>query len=534
MDRHNTRAIDQDFRHILDQLDASLPPAPPSLSSSTSSATSPRSVRTVRLQPRPSPPATSMRKLFGGSSNRYNTFDSSQLSSATRDVVRIATVDSVDEAYGADKSDTASLRSSSKHTETFTATVDSPSVIKPQPKRSLSLSLPSPPRLRKSRSVQAKLSAVSDADLATACDQKDAKIKALEDELRLVKCQRRQERAMAHVEIEQLRKERSIAEKQVEKFHFDLEDKVAMEEYASLIQDMSPMTAVGPSHLSKLQTQLCKSLHNQGVLEGQIDFLKRECHTTVETIKDELASVLQERDVMEQELVKKLQQAEESKRLQAKLFDERMALRVENISDFAEYFRMSAPLPSLPSITTRTSDSIPEGRDSAPCDVDTGSFVTADSKVVGIAHRLEQEKLQRERTEDNLRRKLDEKSTAIADLQARVKSQQTHIGTLTKELDQKRRQDIRREMMRTHRRHASHSIVVTSASTITRATNAPSSFSGIAGSGRSGYSTPDTAASSSKSLRSSNSSSSNRPPLHKRGSSDPSRGGHLIGSSPTW
>lgn len=474
-----------------------------------------------------------MRKLFGSSKSihRFNTFDSSQLSSATRDMVRIATVDSsVDEAYGADKSDTASMRSSSKHAETFTATGtgDSPNVIKPQPKRSLSLSLPSPPRLRKSRSVQAKLTAVSDADLATACEQKDAQIKALEEELRLVKCQRKQERAMAHVEIEQLRRELSMAERQVEKFHLDLEDKVAMAEYASLIQDMSPMTAVGPSHLSKLQAQLCKSLHNQGVLEGQIDYLKRECHTTVETIKDELASVLQERDIMEQDLTKKLQQAEETKRLQAKLFDERMASRVENISDFAEYFRMSAPLPSLPSLTRRTSN-IDEGRDSAPCDVDTGSFVAADAKVVGIAHRLEREQLQRERAEDNFRRKLEEKSTALAELQAKIKSQQTHIGTLTKELDQKRRQDIRREMMRTHRRHASHSTVVTSASTITRATNASSSFSG-----RSGHSTPDTAASSSRSLRSSNSSSSHRPPLHKRGSSDPSRCSHLIGSSPTW
>ena len=476
-----------------------------------------------------------MRKLFGSSSkssNRFNTFDSSQLSSATRDMVRIATVDSSeDEAYGADKSDTASMRSSIKHTETFTATgsVDPSSVIKPQPKRSLSLSLPSPPRLRKSRSVQAKLTAVSDADLATACEQKDAKIKALEEELRLIKCQRKQERAMAHVEIEQLRRERSMAERQVEKFHLDLDDRVAMEEYASLIQDMSPMTAVGPSHLSKLQAQLCKSLHNQGVLEDQIDFVKRECHTTVESIKDELASVLQERDVMEQELTKKLQQAEESKRLQAKLFDERMSSRVENIADFAEYFRMSAPLPSLPSITRRTSNSIPEGRDSAPCDVDTGTFVTADSKVVGIAHRLEREQLQRERTEDNLRRKLDEMSTANAELQSKVKNQQTHIGALTKELDQKRHQEIRREMIRTHRRHASHSTVVTSASAITRATNTSGYVPG-----RSGHSSPDTSISSSRCLRSTNSTSSHRPPLHKRGSSDPSRSNHLIGSSPTW
>ena len=474
-----------------------------------------------------------MRKLFGsGSNNRFNTFDSSQLSSATRETVRIATVDSsVEEAYGVDKSNTASIWSSSKHIQTFaaTGTVDSSSVIKPRPKRTLSLSLPSPPRLRRSRSVEAKLAAVSDADLATACEQKDAKIKALEEDIRLMKCQRKQERAMAHVEIEQLRRERSIAERQLEKLTFDLDDRVAMEEYASLIQDMSPMTAVGPSHLSKLQAQLCKSLHNQGILEGQIDYLKRECHTTVESIKDELASVLQERDVMEQELTEKVEQAEESKRLQAKLFDERMSSRVENIADFAEYFRMSAPLPSLPSITRRTSNSIPEGRDSAPCDVDTGTFVTADSKVVGIAHRLEREQLQRERTEDNLRRKLDEMSTANAELQSKVKNQQTHIGALTKELDQKRHQEIRREMIRTHRRHASHSTVVTSASAITRATNTSGYVPG-----RSGHSSPDTSISSSRCLRSTNSTSSHRPPLHKRGSSDPSRSNHLIGSSPTW
>ena len=85
-------------------------------------------------------------------------------------------------------------------------------VIKPKPMRSIILSLPLPPRLRRSRSVEAKLAAVSDADLATACEQKDAKIKALEEELRLVKCQRKQEWAMAHVEIEQLRKIRALDE----------------------------------------------------------------------------------------------------------------------------------------------------------------------------------------------------------------------------------------------------------------------------------------------------------------------------------
>jgi len=551
----------QDFRHILDQLDASrsLPPPPPSLSSSASSSTtttSPRSVRATRLQPRPSPPG--MRKLFG---SPFHTFDSSLLSAATRDMVRIASVSGGGDGYDqASSSDTASLRSGSKTDTLANATPggsSSSSIVKPQPKRSLSLVLPSPPRLRRSRSVQAKLAAISDdADRATSSALKDAKLKALEDELRLVKCHRRQERAMAHVEIEQLRKERSVAERQVEKFHSDLADGVAMEEYASLIHDMSPMTAVGPSHLSKLQAQLCKSLHNQGVLEAQMDLLKRECHTTVETIKDELATALQERDAMERELTQKLRLAEEDRRLQAKLFDERMASRVESISEFAGYYRMAAPLPYLPSMTTRrrtsTATATSEGRDapaqttsSAPCDVDTGSFVptrtTADSKTIGIAHRLERERLQRERVEDGLRRKIDEKSTAVAELQAKVKSQQIHIGTLTQELDHKRRQDIRREMLRTHRRHASHSTVVTSAAAITRGGNgggnasSTSSFSGIGGT-RSGHSTPDSSTRSLLLLRSSSSSnaSSTRPPLHKRGSSDPSRGSHLIGSSPTW
>ena len=554
-------AQDTDFRHILQQLDAALPPPPPSLSSSASStATSPRSVRATRLRPRPSPGGSggSMRKFFGG-----HTFDSSQL-------VRVASVVS---GSSDPASDTASLRSSLK-TDTLTAALNlpavqaSPSIIKPQPKRPLSLSLPSPPRLRRSRSVEAKLSAVSDDADGAAYDQqkKDAKIKALEEELRLVKCQRKQERAMAHVEIEQLRKERTIAERQIDKFHTDLTDRVAIQEYAVLITDLSPMTAVGPSHLSKLQAQLCKCLHNQGILEGQMDLVKRECHTTVETIKDELAEALQERDAMERELTQKLAQAQEDTRRQARMFDERMAARVETISEFADYFHIAAalppPLPSLCSITTRGigTTSTFEGRDasnqstsprSAPCDVDTGSFVvppsTADAKAIGIAHRLERDQLHRERVEDSLRHKIDEQAAEISELRAKVRDQRTRLGTLTQELDSRRREDIRREMRRTHRRHASHSTVVAGASTITRGSinNASTIFtcsSGVGGASsrsghstpsRSGHSTPDTC--SSRSLQSSSfSTASTRPPLHMRGSSDPPRGGHLIGCSPTW
>lgn len=543
-------AQDTDFRHILHQLDAVLPPPPPSLSSSASS-TSPRSVRATRLRPRHSPGGSggSMRKFFGG-----HTFDSSQL-------VRVASgvSGSSDPA-----SDTASLRSSLK-TDTLTAALNlpasvSPSIIKPQHKRSLSLSLPSPPRLRKSRSVEAKLSAVSDGVDGGAHDQqkKDAKIRALEDELRLVKCQRKQERAMAHVEIEQLRKERSVAERQIDKFHTDLTDRVAIQEYAVLITDLSPMTAVGPSHLSKLQAQLCKCLHNQGILEGQMDLVKRECHTTVETIKDELAEALQERDAMERKLTQKLAQAQEDTRRQARMFDERMAARVETISEFADYFHIAAaappPLPSLPSMTStselRDASNQTTPPRSAPCDVDTGSFVvppsTADAKAIGIAHRLERDQLHRERVEDALRRKIDEQTAEISELRATVRDQRTRLGTLTQELDSRRREDIRREMRRTHRRHASHSTVVAGASSITRGSinNASTIFtcsSGVGGaSSRSGHSTPSRSghstpeSSSSRSLRSSFSTASARPPLHMRGSSDPPRGGHLIGCNPTW
>ena len=177
--------------------------------------------------------------------------------------------------------------------------------------------------------------------------------------------------------------------------------------------------------------------------------------------------------------------------------------------------------------------------------IETVSTPESTGTRVTPPHGLERDQLQRERVEDALCHKIDEQAAEISELRATVRDQQTRIGTLAQELDSRRREDIRREMRRTHRRHATHSTVVTGASTITRSSinNASTSLAGVSmgGASRSGHSTPSRSghstpeSSSSRSLRSSSfSTASTRPPLHKRGASDPPRGGHLIGSSPTW
>jgi len=263
---------------------------------------------------------------------------------------------------------------------------------------------------------------------------------------------------MAHIEIDQHRKERSIAERRVERFKADLEDRVAMEEYASLIQRMAPVTAVGPSHLAKMQARLCKSLHNQSVLEGQIELIKDESNRMVEVLKDQLAAALQERDAMEEDLTARLQQAQDEKRSQAKLFEDRLASRVRTVKDFMECSRIST--------SSKPSD---ERRDGPPCDeVDPSSHTTIDARIAVIAHRLEKKQRQRELVEDHLRRKLDNMAADNSDLQDKIKSQQEQINDLTAELDQRRKQDLGREYKRTHRRYASHSTVITSASAASR------------------------------------------------------------------
>lgn len=124
--------------------------------------------------------------------------------------------------------------------------------------------------------------------LRSDASKKDAALLSLEAELHALQMKRRKEILLHRLEIEQYRQRAKEAEALAKAMRHDLDDYNAISFYAGYIKRAAPLVVDSrSSYVLQLQAQLCKAMHEMGMLEKQVIIANENCETVIAGVRAE-------------------------------------------------------------------------------------------------------------------------------------------------------------------------------------------------------------------------------------------------------
>lgn len=149
------------------------------------------------------------------------------------------------------------------------------------------------------------------ARLRSDASRKAAALSAVEAELHALEMKRRKESLLHRLEIEQYRRRAKGAEALAKAMRHDLDDHNAISFYAGFIKRAAPLVVDSrSSYALQLQAQLCKAMHEMGVMEKQIMIANEYCEAVIAGVREESTKSMEESASREAGLRQRISQLE--------------------------------------------------------------------------------------------------------------------------------------------------------------------------------------------------------------------------------
>jgi chromosome segregation ATPase len=155
------------------------------------------------------------------------------------------------------------------------------------------------------------------------------------------------EQLVHKIESDRLKKQTTAVTERLETLERDMRDKQAIHEYATLIKGVAPQGGVDSQYLIKLQNQLAKAVKKMEGTTAKMTQIESSCDQVVNSLRSEIADIVEDRCRTELELRKQLQVLKEKTREMQAEYDDRIKENQKTLESLKTKAESVVPLEEL-------------------------------------------------------------------------------------------------------------------------------------------------------------------------------------------
>ncbi len=178
--------------------------------------------------------------------------------------------------------------------------------------------------------------------------EKQRELENLQKELDSERLLQMKESILHRIEVERLKRQTKAVEERLTVLEKDMMNKEAIREYAELIKSVAPKGGnVDSQYVMKLQSQLAKAVKRMDATSHQMTQIEHTCEEVVNSLKKEIADIVEDRCRTELELRKQLELLEEQKMEIQSEYDDRILLNQKELERLKEKVTVEVTLDDL-------------------------------------------------------------------------------------------------------------------------------------------------------------------------------------------
>lgn len=178
--------------------------------------------------------------------------------------------------------------------------------------------------------------------------EKQQELESLQKEFDSERLLQMKESALHRIEVERLKRQTKAVEERLTVLENDMQNKEAIREYAELIKSVAPKgNQVDSQYVMKLQSQLAKAVKRMEATSHQMTQIEHSCEEVVNSLKKEIANIVEDRCRTELELRKQLELLEEQKKEIQSEYDDRILLNQRELERLKEKVTVEVTLEDL-------------------------------------------------------------------------------------------------------------------------------------------------------------------------------------------
>ena len=254
----------------------------------------------------------------------------------------------------------------------------------------------------------------------------DDKIVQLEVELETLRLKVREQDEKHKIDLKILSGKKVAAEELVNIFKQDLKDNEALLEYVKLIKNATP-DSPDTAYITKLKAQLTKAIHSIDLMEQQVTTLKENYQKIINSLKEEISVMIEEKCKVEVDLLNKLAILDHEKREVEKYYKEKLHKKGE---DTEIDYKLSNG-----SNTSQNDDEGSQSDDES--DEGTEDINAMKTEIDVLIGELESVNIEKKSSEARLSFIIQKKDDELEKLQKEYNAQQEVIESLRTEIDVK-------------------------------------------------------------------------------------------------
>jgi len=177
--------------------------------------------------------------------------------------------------------------------------------------------------------------------------EKQKELEALQKEFEEERLIQMKEQLVHKIESDRLKKQTKAVTERLETLEKDMRDKQAIHEYATLIKGVAPQGGVDSQYLIKLQNQLAKAVKKMEGTTAKMTQIENSCDQVVNSLRSEIADIVEDRCRTELELRKQLEVLKEKTREMQSEYDNRIKENQKTLESLKTKAESVVPLEEL-------------------------------------------------------------------------------------------------------------------------------------------------------------------------------------------
>ena len=177
--------------------------------------------------------------------------------------------------------------------------------------------------------------------------EKQKELEQLQKEFEEERLMQMKEQLVHKIESDRLKKQTAAVTERLEILERDMRDKQAIHEYATLIKGVAPQGGVDSQYLIKLQNQLAKAVKKMEGTTAKMTQIENACDQVVNSLRSEIADIVEDRCRTELELRKQLEVLKEKTREMQAEYDDRIKENQKTLESLKTKAETIVPLEEL-------------------------------------------------------------------------------------------------------------------------------------------------------------------------------------------
>jgi len=177
--------------------------------------------------------------------------------------------------------------------------------------------------------------------------EKQKELEALQKEFEEERLVQMKEQLVHKIESDRLKKQTQAVNERLATLERDMRDQQAIHEYATLIKGVAPQGNVDSQYLIKLQNQLAKAVKKMEGTTAKMTQIENSCDQVVNSLRSEIADIVEDRCRTELELRKQLEVLKEKTWEMQGEYDERIKENQKTLESLKTKATSVVPLEEL-------------------------------------------------------------------------------------------------------------------------------------------------------------------------------------------